>query len=176
VPVDPGPPPAHLAAFVASLPEAEHVLDLGCGDGRLTSLLRAGALTGADVSSVALKRASARLPEAELALVEVDAPLPFVDSEFELVLCAEVLEHVRDVQLFLSELRRVLRPGGGLALTTPAWSRWRMLREFPRELDPLSPHLRFFTRASLSELIDAMGFDVASMARRKGSLLVRATR
>jgi ubiquinone/menaquinone biosynthesis C-methylase UbiE len=176
VPEEPGPPPAHLVQFVAGLPEAEHVLDLGCGDGRLGASLRAGALTAADVSSVALRRAARRLPDAEVALVGVDEPLPFVDNEFELVLCAEVLEHVRDVQLFLSEVRRVLRPGGGLALTTPAWSRWRMLVSLERELDPLSPHLRFFNRRSLDRLLDAMGFTVDSMRRRSGTLLVRATR
>jgi ubiquinone/menaquinone biosynthesis C-methylase UbiE len=176
VPEEPGPPPAHLVSFVEGLPEAEHVLDLGCGDGRLSAFLRAGALTAADVSDVPLRRAARRLPDAEVALVGVDEPLPFVDSEFELVLCAETIEHVRDVQLFLSEVRRVLRPGGGLALTTPAWSRWRLLLGFERELDPLSPHVRFFTRHSLSSLLDAMGFTVDSMRRRHGTLLVRATR
>ena len=85
---------------MAALHGTEHALDLGCGDGRLTAKLRAGALTAADVSSVALKRASGRLRDAEIALLEPDAPLPFVDSEFELVLCAETIEHVRDVQLF----------------------------------------------------------------------------
>jgi ubiquinone/menaquinone biosynthesis C-methylase UbiE len=165
-----------LVSFVAGLPEAEHVLDLGCGDGRLSLSLRAGSLTAADVSAVAVRRASRRLPDAEVTQVGVDEPLPFVDNEFELVLCAEVLEHVRDVQLFLSEVRRVLRPGGGLALTTPAWSRWRLVREFDRELNPLSPHIRFLTRDSLAELLDAMGFTVDSIKRRKQTLLVRATR
>jgi ubiquinone/menaquinone biosynthesis C-methylase UbiE len=166
--------------FVAELPEAEHALDLGCGDGRLTAELRAEAVTAADVSSVALKRAAARLPDAEIALVEPDAPLPFVDDEFELVLCAETIEHVRDVQLFLSEVRRVLRPGGGLALTTPAHDRLTALRllvrGFESGFDPLSPHLRFFTRRSVTQLLDAMGFDVMSVQRRAGTLLVRATR
>jgi ubiquinone/menaquinone biosynthesis C-methylase UbiE len=169
-----------LAKFVRGLPEAENALDLGCGDGRVTALLRAGTLTAADVSEVALRRARLRLADAEIAAVEPDAPLPFVDGEFELVLCAETIEHVRDVQLFLSEVRRVLRPGGGLALTTPACSRWtalRMLvRGFDSELDPLSPHLRFFTRRSLARLVDAMGFDVTSLKRRRGTLFLRATR
>jgi ubiquinone/menaquinone biosynthesis C-methylase UbiE len=166
--------------FVSDLPEAEHALDLGCGDGRLTSFLRAGAVTAADVSGVALRRAAARLPDAEIASVVPDEPLPFVDGEFELVLCAETIEHVRDVQLFLSEVRRVLRPGGGLALTTPAHSRWTALRllvrGFESGFDPLSPHLRFFTRRSLARLLDAMGFGVDSIRRRGGTLLVRATR
>jgi ubiquinone/menaquinone biosynthesis C-methylase UbiE len=167
----------HLVRFVASLPEAEHALDLGCGDGRLTAKLRAGAVTAADVSPVALKRAERRVPDAELALLSPDAPLPFVDSEFELVVCVETIEHVRDVQLFLSEVRRVLRPGGGLALTTPAFSRWKALfGGFDEMFDPLSPHLRFFTRSSLTRVLDALGFDVTSIKRRHGTFLVRATR
>jgi hypothetical protein len=51
-----------------------------------------------------------------------------------------------------------------------------MLTSFERELDPLSPHLRFFTRQSLAKVLDAMGFTVDSMRRRSGTLLVRATR
>ena len=94
-----------------------------------------------------------------------------MDGEFELVLCAETIEHVRDVQLFLSEVRRVLRPGGGLALTTPAHALVRAAAArngFEAGFDPLSPHLRFFTRRSLRELLDAMGFDVelGAAARR----------
>jgi ubiquinone/menaquinone biosynthesis C-methylase UbiE len=166
--------------FVKELPEAEHALDLGCGDGRLSTYLHARALTAADVSSVALKRAADRLPGAEIALIEVDAPLPFVDGEFELVLCAETIEHVRDVQLFLSEVRRVLRPGGGLALTTPDHGRRTALRMllngFESEFDPLSPHIRFFTRTSLTRLLDAMGFTVDSIRRKGDTLLVRANR
>jgi ubiquinone/menaquinone biosynthesis C-methylase UbiE len=180
VPEDPGPPPAHLVEFVSELPEAEHALDLGCGDGRLTSSLRATAVTAADPSQVALRRAAARLPGAEIASVVPDEPLPFVDGEFELVLCAETIEHVRDVQLFLSEVRRVLRPGGGLALTTPDHGRRTALRllmhGFESEFDPLSPHVRFFTRQSLTRLLDAMGFTVDSVRRRSDTLLVRATR
>jgi SAM-dependent methyltransferase len=180
VPEEPGPPPDHLVAFVRGLPEAEHALDLGCGDGRLTAELRAGTVTAADVSEVALRRASGRLAGVEIAGVEPDAPLPFVDGEFALVLCAETIEHVRDVQLLLSEVRRVLRPGGGLALTTPAHDRLTALRlaarGFESGFDPLSPHLRFFTRRSLAGLLDAMGFDVTSIKRRRGTLLARATR
>ena len=73
--------------------------------------------------------------------LEPDAALPFDDGSFDLVLCAETIEHVRDVQLLLSEIRRVLRPGGTLALTTPAHL------PLGGRPDPLSPHLRFFTRA-----------------------------
>jgi SAM-dependent methyltransferase len=180
VPAGAGPPPWQIADFVRGLPEVERALDLGCGDGRLTTLLRARALTAADVSRVALDRASSRLPGATLVPLEPDAPLPFADSAFDLVLCAETIEHVRDVQLLLSEVRRVLRPGGELALTTPSHSRLTGLRVlaggFEAVFDPLSPHVRFFTRRSLSRLLDELGFDVASLQRRRGTLLVRAQR
>ena len=47
-----------------SLGEVDAALDVGCGDGRLTQLLRASSVTGADVSGVALERFAARLPGA----------------------------------------------------------------------------------------------------------------
>ena len=180
VPEDAGPPPAHLAAFARSLDTGGRVLDLGAGDGRLSAELGASELTLADVSEVALGRAAARLPQAVTVLVDPDAPLPLEDSSFDLVLCAETLEHVRDVQLLLSEARRVLVPGGTLAVTTPAHGRRTGLAAaalgFEREFDPLSPHLRFFTARSLRGLLDQMGFDVPSLDTRAGTLLARATR
>ena len=164
-------PPEHLREFVRSLGGAESALDVGCGDGGLTAELSAAQLTAADVSSVALERARARLgPEARLVELEPDARLPFGDGEFDLVLCAETVEHVRDVQLLLSELRRVLKPGGTLAVTTPA------TRPLIRPPHPLSPHLRFLTRRSLRELLGELGFEVHSLERRAGTLLARATR
>ena len=170
VPEDAGPPPEHLRAFVRSLGHANSVLDLGCGDGRLTGELDAGELTAADVSRVALERARRRMPDAtHIAELEPDAPLPFGDGAFDLVLCAETIEHVRDVQLLLSEVRRVLERGGTLALTTPASPR------LMRAPDPLSPHLRFLTHGSLRKLLDEMGFEVRSLERRAGTLLARAT-
>jgi ubiquinone/menaquinone biosynthesis C-methylase UbiE len=174
VPEDPGPPPTHLAQFIASFAPAEDALDLGAGDGRLTALLHAQRLTAVDVSEVALERARKRLPAAEIVKVGPDERLPFDDSSFDLVLCAETIEHVRDTQLFLSEIRRVLRPGGRLALTTPAGSRWRVLL-FGIE-HPFSPHLRTFTRHSLRGVLDAMGFQVVALERRHGTLMTVAVR
>jgi SAM-dependent methyltransferase len=181
VPQEHGAPPAHLREFVRSLGSPGRALDLGCGDGRLTGELTASELTAADVSPVALERARRRLPGAtKLAELRPDEPLPFGDGEFDLVLCAETLEHVRDLQLLLSEARRVLRPEGTLALTTPAHGRLTGLAilagGFERRFDPLSPHLRFLTRRSLRRLLGELGFEVVSLRRRRGSLLALARR
>ncbi len=181
VPLERGEPPAATAAFVASLGPVEAALDLGCGDGLLTGLLDAERVVAADVSQVALERAAARLgAEAETVELEPDYTLPFGDNEFDLVLAADTVEHVRDVQLLLSETRRVLRPGGELAIATPAHNRLTGVRialaGFERMFDPLSPHLRFFTRRSLAGQLDELGFYAPVFERRGGVLYARATR
>lgn len=181
VPEDPGPPPTHLVELVHSLPAAADVLDLGCGDGRLTAeIRRAESLTAADVSRVALDRAARRLPHARLVELDPDAPLPFDDGSFDLIVCVETIEHVRDLQRLLSEVRRALRPGGTLALTTPAHGRLTgaraMLLGWESVADPLSPHIRLLSRRSLRRLMHAMSFETASLGRRGGSLTLLARR
>src|SRR5687768_13682979 len=162
--------PHARADWVASLEPARHALDVGCGDGAVSVAIRAARLTIADVSAVALERARGRLPEAETVELAPDEPLPFADATFDLVVCTETLEHVRDLQLFLSELRRVLEPRGRLVITTPAH------RSFMRTPDPLTPHLRFLTKRSLRTLLDQMGFDVQTLRRRHGGLFLLAAR
>ena len=176
----PGPARPHLRRFVEGLGPADRALDIGCGDGRLTAHLQAAQLTAADVSRVALERARRRLPDAELLPVKPNAPLPLPDASYDLVLCAETIEHVQDSQLVLSEARRVLRPGGRIAVTTPAHGRLTALdalvRGFEARFDPRSPHLRFFTRRSLARLLDDLGFEVVSLRRERGTLLAVARR
>jgi SAM-dependent methyltransferase len=174
------PPPAHLVEFVRSLGVVSRALDLGCGDGRLTASLDARQLTAADVSAVALARAGQRLAGARLVELDPDSSLPLEDTSFDLVLCAETLEHVRDVQLLLSEARRVLAPGGALAITTPAHGRRDgaeiLARGFERAFDPLSPHLRFLTARSLRDLLGGLGFEIESLRTRSRTLLAVARR
>jgi SAM-dependent methyltransferase len=180
LPEDAGAPPDHQVAFVAGLVPAARVLDVGCGDGRLGALLEADELTLADVSALALARAARRLPAARVVELEPDSPLPLPDSAFDLALCAETLEHVRDVQLLLSELRRVLRPRGRLALTTPACGRLTglavLIRGLERRFDPFGPDLRFFSARSLRAALDEIGFDVERLRTRAGTLQVIARR
>ena len=180
MPEELGPPPAHLVAFVRGLEPVQRAVDLGCGDGRLSAEIRARTLTLAEVSDVALARAARRLPAAVAVGLEPDAPLPLEDGAFDLVLCAETIEHVRDVQRLLSECRRVLAPRGTLAVTTPAHGRGSALRAavrgFERSFEPFSPHLRFFTARSLRDSLTATGFEVLELTRARGSLLATAVR
>jgi ubiquinone/menaquinone biosynthesis C-methylase UbiE len=155
------------------------VLDLGCGDGRVAAeLARAGArVSGTDPSPVALERARAAYPDLDFRAPLEDGRLPLSDSSFELVVCLQVLQHVADTQLLLSEARRVLVPGGQLTVAVPWHGRLKnaliALRSFERHHDPLEPVLRFYTSRSLAGLLEQLGFEQVELAARGGLPLAR---
>jgi SAM-dependent methyltransferase len=175
-----GPAPDPVASFVRELAPAASALDLGCGDGRLSVELRARELTAADVSLVALKRARRRLPDATIVLLEPGRRLPFEDETFELVLCADTIQEVQDVAQLVADVKRVLTPGGMLAITAPAHGRRTgltvMRRGFGSVFDPRRPELRFLTRRSLGDLLDLAGFQSITIGRKDGCLTATARR
>ena len=109
---------ADLAALVAAadVHGTERLLDLGCGAGDFTAALAAAGASpvGVDVAEAALRRARERHPGLDFRVVPLDGPLPLEDCEFGLVWASEVIEHVADTARWLSEVRRVLAPGGRL--------------------------------------------------------------
>ena len=155
------------------------MLDVGCGDGRLaTELERAGArVAGAEPSRIAIERARAALPGARFEQIGAAGRLPFDDSRFDAVTCIHVMQHVDDTQLILSEMRRVLRPGGTLAVAVPNNGRvYRTVASaaaFERLHDPLQPVVRFYTDRSLARLLEAFGFDHVEVRERGGVPLIR---
>jgi 2-polyprenyl-6-hydroxyphenyl methylase/3-demethylubiquinone-9 3-methyltransferase len=160
----------HVAAVHERAGCAPCVLDVGCGEGYFAAALtRAGMeVVAIDVAAEPLRRASVSHPALDLRLVEPEAPLPLEDSSFDVVWAGETIEHVADTAQWLSELRRVLRSGGLLLISTPEHgplSRlWTGLSRsaFQARFDPRSDHLRFYTRQLLSELLADFGFaDVA---------------
>lgn len=150
----------------------DRALDLGCGEGTFTpELARAGAdsVTGADVAEAALVRARRRDPDVEFIRVPFDGPLPFPDGAFTLVWASEVLEHLADTARFLSDIRRVLAPGGRLLLTTPNHGRVRVLAQgMERFSEPLGDHLHLYTRRSLSTVLTELGFAPVSVRAEGG--------
>ncbi|HEY2141822.1 MAG TPA: class I SAM-dependent methyltransferase [Solirubrobacteraceae bacterium] len=142
------------------------VLDVGCGEGRFAAeLARTGVrVVGIDVAAEPLRRARARHPELDLRLVDAEGPWPFPDAGFDAVWVGETIEHVADTAGWLSELRRVLRSEGNLLLSTPDHGRLAMLwlalsgRAFDAHFDPRSEHVRFYTRRTLTALLEDFGF------------------
>ena len=157
------------------------MLDLGCGAGRFCAVARAAGARaiGVDVAEAALERARANVPGGDFRLSAVDGPLPLGDGEVGLVWASEVLAHVADTAALLSELRRVLRPGGRLLVTTPDHGPARRtlgaLHGFERVHDPLGPRLRFYTRRSLRETLAGFGFEPVRMGALGGLPGLRAS-
>jgi len=102
---------------------SEHALDAGCGRGLYTRILleRANKVTALDYSENsinALKRRLGHLPQLSLHVGSADN-LPFNSEQFDLVLHCEVLEHIENDKKVLTEIFRVLQPGGKLIISVP---------------------------------------------------------
>lgn len=160
----------------AEVRPGERALDLGCGAGEFTAaLVEAGAVAvGADVAEAALVRARARNPGVDFRIVPFDGPLPFEDNAFELVWASEVIEHVADTAGWLSEVRRVLAPGGRLLVTSPSHGRLRVAVSGVEAFsEPLGDHLHLYTKRSLQTLLGEFGFSDVRVRAVEGPPLFR---
>jgi ubiquinone/menaquinone biosynthesis C-methylase UbiE len=171
--------------LLKELQPGDRVLDLGCGEGTFTAEAAAtGApVVGAEVAEAALRRAREEHPELEFVLLPWAEPFPFADGSFDVVWCSEVIEHVADTARWLSEVRRVLAPGGRLLITTPDHGRLRLLLGgIERYSEPLGDHLHLYSRRSLRTLLAEFGFDPVGVRAGGGPpglrrlLLARAVR
>jgi 2-polyprenyl-3-methyl-5-hydroxy-6-metoxy-1,4-benzoquinol methylase len=185
--------PAHFELrrrfLLADVTAGMRVLDLGCGEGAFAAeLVRAGAeVLAVDVAEEPLRRARAAHPELNVQLIDGEGDWQIEDASFDLVWAGEVIEHVADTAGWLSELRRVLRPGGELRLTTPQLGPAQLLAAalsgsaFAARFEPRSDHLRFYNRATLRALITDFGFEQLAVRRAggpgaRGLLLASAVR
>ncbi len=127
----------------------ERLLEIGCGGGLLLrDALRAGAcVTGLDHSAEMVALARELAPEADVVLGRAEA-LPFPDGAFSAVAMSVVFFFFEEPLTVLRECRRVMSPGGRLALytTSPA------LRGTPAAPEPLASRGHFYTDQELAEL------------------------
>jgi 2-polyprenyl-3-methyl-5-hydroxy-6-metoxy-1,4-benzoquinol methylase len=159
------------------------VLDVGCGEAQLTAAVAAAGheVVGIDVAEEPLRRARSHEPGLDLRRVDTDREWPLPDAHFDVVWAGETIEHVLDTAAWLSELRRVLRSGGSLLLSTPAHGRLRLIalalsgRRFDAHFDPRSDHLRFYSSRTLLRLLEDLGFERIELRRAGGPPLARHT-
>ena len=154
------------------------VLDVGCGDGSALAVAAgrnpAHRFAGIDWSGHALGQA--RTLGLTVLRGGVDAPgLPVADGAADVVIMSELIEHLVDPDGAVAEVRRVLRPGGSLLLSTPNLAAWynrgllalgiqpvfsevSLRGVFGRPGSVVAGHLRLFTRRALTEFLTESGF------------------
>jgi SAM-dependent methyltransferase len=162
-------------------------LDIGCYDGTksrlLGELVGASRICGVDFLPERLQQAQRRGIDTHLVDLNADVRLPFGDGEFDFVFAGDVIEHLYSPDHLLTEVARLLSPGGYAILTTPNLASWRNRlvllvgwQPFGTEVstryrlgNPFAPrgipsgHIRVFVPRSLRELLERYGFEIASL-------------
>lgn len=149
------------------LQAGDRLLDIGCGFGRHTyeGVRRGASVVSCDLGVTELEGVRAivaamaqddEIPDGVgFMAVNGDATaLPFPDASFERVIASEVVEHIPDDGRAFAELARVLKPGGTLAVTVPAWFAericWALSDDYPAPKAP-GGHVRIYSRSALRE-------------------------
>lgn len=157
-----------LAALVAP---GSHVLDLGTGGGALGRHLHESKGCRVDgVTLSAAERDEALSAYDRLEVLDLEDPAwaeRFADRQYDVVICADVLEHLREPEQVLRACRRLLRPDGWLLVSIPNVAYAGMIVElmhgewrYGREGLLDRTHLRFYTRRSFTRLLEGEGWRV----------------
>jgi len=146
---------ARYQVVVDQAREASNILEIGAGDGCLTArLAEFGArVIGVELDHIAVDLAAEALGDMDrCTIARADCySLPFVDHSFDLVVMADVIEHLENPAMALAEAARVLSPGGMLVVTTPKWRPDRMWDIH---------HVREYTSIELRKTLEAFFSDV----------------
>ncbi len=138
-------------------PTALEILDVGCGAGNMVHhLSRYGHVRGIEVDPRPVKIAQSRGYDVRQA--DAAKGIPFEDATFDLVTALDVIEHVEDDAAVLRQARRVLKPGGHLLVTTPAF-RWLWSYN-----DELNAHKRRYTAGELGARLSKSGLRVQRLS------------
>jgi SAM-dependent methyltransferase len=167
----PSPYSSH-SLLLGSLPAegaGRRVLDVGCAGGYVSELLAARGYRVTGVDSPGARHAG--FPESvELVEADLDLGLPIMSGHFDFIVCADVLEHLRQPAEMLRDLRGLLATGGRLAASLPnsghAYFRWNvMLGRFPAHGRGLfdRTHLHYYTWRGWVDLFASAGFRIETV-------------
>jgi len=168
-----------LARIAQSIPSDCRVLDVGTGDGALGRYLRN---TGCDVDGITYSEEEATLARndyAHISILDLESTLPsqsLTGRTYDVVVCADILEHLRNPLEVLRDLRCLLSKDGFVLLSIPNATYMGVIFElmggrFTRTREGIldATHVCFYDRHSLSDLVNLAGFRIQSVSDvRKG--------
>jgi 2-polyprenyl-3-methyl-5-hydroxy-6-metoxy-1,4-benzoquinol methylase len=156
------------AKLLDAVGTGKRVLDVGCSSGYLAEPLaaRANTIVGLELDAGAAREAERFCEQVLVGDVET-MELPFAPASFDVVLCGDVVEHLRDPVAALARLRPLLRPDGRLVVSTPNVANWAIRlsllggrwRYTDRGILDRS-HTHLFTRATLRDALETAGYRV----------------
>jgi len=169
-------------------------IDLGCDDGVWTKKI-AGKIKTENIHGIEIVKERAEVAEKsgiKVKISDLNVKFPFEDNKFDVIHSNQVIEHVKDTDLFVSEIYRILKPGGYAVISTENLASWHNIGALffgymPFSLvnttyktaalgNPLAPHnnqdfwessswqhVRVFTTKGLRHLFELFGFEIVSV-------------
>jgi methionine biosynthesis protein MetW len=154
------------------------VLDIGCGTGRLGEKLRLEKncyVVGVEANDQAVSLAKQRLNDVILADIERLSSLPYLEKNFDVIVFADVLEHLKDPKKALTFFKEYLKDEGYIIASIPNVANWTVRiklllgRWNYKERGLLDKtHVRFFTLITAKKLMDDCGFKIVSLKSTSG--------
>jgi 2-polyprenyl-3-methyl-5-hydroxy-6-metoxy-1,4-benzoquinol methylase len=152
------------------------VLDIGCGTGTICLYLasKGSSVLGVDISRNAIKLAN--INSRNLGLVDkvkfllADFTKMQINGKYELIVCSELLEHVKDHKAVLGKIYKLLKKNGHVIFSVPLDSSFLYRYKFLDKFDEEAGHLRRYNQAEFIQLIKNTKFNIVDVKKNQGVL------
>ena len=176
-----------IAEIIVNRFNPKNILDVGCSDGLLLECFYKYGVEcyGVDISKKALSYAP-QVIRHNLILLDIEREnLPFKDNTFDVITILEVLEHLHDHKRIISEMYRVLKPGGIVLMSTPVDSKVyrlinKIIQKFVKvegfsdfDICDFSPHINVHPKKFWIKEFESAGFILLEDFKKKYKKLIK---